>query len=130
MPIVIHGGIDGQLPISKRASKLGSEKRVWQQTAEQLSNFDIGDGEKIPLLDEVLALCENFPRALINIELKGPKTETLALQYNFDMAARKVIGLIKKRGLGMRTMISSFRIRMIDSLIKEAGPPEKRKFLI
>ena len=79
MPVVIHGGIDGLLPISKRASKLGSEKRVWQQTAEQLTNFDIGDGEKIPLLDEVLALCENFPRALINIELKGPKTETLAL---------------------------------------------------
>jgi len=74
-----------------------------------LAEVDIGEGEQIPLLDDVLALCKESSRLLINIELKGPKTPSDAKQYDFDMAATKVIELIDKHSLARRTMISSFR---------------------
>lgn len=64
---------------------------------EALRNLDAGNGEKIPLLSEVLDLCE--PLNLINIELKGggsaaaldayfrhvkPRTTTNLLVSSFD----------------------------------------------
>lgn len=45
---------------------------VMDKTFEQLRELDAGDGEKIPTLREVMALC--LGKVAINIELKGPDT--------------------------------------------------------
>ncbi len=51
---------------------------------EELRKLDAGDGEAIPLLEEVLeALPENVG---INIELKGPGTEGLVAALSYDRA--------------------------------------------
>ena len=123
VPVVIHGGIDGELTGH-------DDSKVWQQTAAELAKLDIGEGESIPRLDDVLALCKRYKRLLINIELKGPRTESDAAQYDFDQAARKVIALIDRHDVGKQTMISSFRRRIIDSVIRASSPPYKRNFVV
>lgn len=45
---------------------------VIEKTLDELKNLDAGDGEKIPLLSEVLDIINK--KAKINIELKGPNT--------------------------------------------------------
>ena len=45
---------------------------IYGHTAESLRGFDAGDGERIPLLDEIFNLIAG--RVGINIELKGPGT--------------------------------------------------------
>ena len=45
---------------------------VMEMTLETLRSLDAGEGEKIPTLQEVMALCQG--KVAINIELKGPGT--------------------------------------------------------
>ena len=125
VPVVIHGGLDGQLDYPGFESSY-----VWKESAKTLSKIDIGEGESIPKLEEVLALCQSHKRVLINIELKGPASEDQANQYDFDLAARKVVKLIDKYDVGSQTMISSFRSRIIKSILRESRPPYKRRFIV
>ena len=55
---------------------------------------------------------------LLNIELKGPLSEEWVPQYDYDMAAQKVIELIDRYQIADKTMISSFVRRIVDSVVR------------
>ncbi len=74
VPMVLHGGDDGEL------CKYGlPDERVFQWTQEELqTRIDIGEGERIPLLKDLIEACASRPHMLLNIELKGPLDEDWA----------------------------------------------------
>ena len=122
--MVLHGGDNGQL------NKYGlDEDHVFQWTQEQLqSQIDLGEGERIPTLEALIILCQNRPNMLMNIELKGPFDEEWVSQYDYNLAAQKVIDLIDKYNIAPKVMVSSFVPRIIDSVIAVSTP--ERKFII
>ena len=67
---------------------------------------------------------------LLNIEVKSPDSEEYASKYNHDLAAEKVIELVTKYEAGPKTIISSFKPRMLQSIIKASTPRPNRTFLI
>ncbi len=81
--------------------------RVRDYTLEELKQFDFGEGEKIPTLDEVLNTID--PNIIVNIEIKEP-----------DMV-KEVIEIIRRNNAQDRVLISSF-IQPILLLIKKQEP--------
>ncbi len=74
----------------------------------------------MPLLSELIELCQARPNMLLNIELKGPEDVEIAKSYDFDLAALKVVEMIDQYEIGYKTMISSFSARMLQSVIASA----------
>jgi glycerophosphoryl diester phosphodiesterase len=68
-----------------------------------LRRIDVGQGERIPLFDEVLAMLDGM---LINVELKSPPT--WAWRFADDGLVACVAELLRKYGLESRALISSF----------------------
>lgn len=64
--MVLHGGSDGQLSLYGMPTEF-----VQNWTFDELRTIDIGNGEQIPTLDEMLELFKETD-ILLNIELKGP----------------------------------------------------------
>ena len=61
--MVLHGGDDGQL------GQYGlPDDFVFDHSFESLRKLDIGEGETMPTLSEVLSLLKQAPNMLINIE--------------------------------------------------------------
>ena len=125
VPMVLHGGDDGQL------SKYGlGDERVFNWTSQDLqTRIDIGEGERMPTLEELLQLCQSSPSMILNIELKGPLNEPWISQYDYVLAAKKVVDLIAKYQIGCKTMISSFVPRIIDAVVAASSDPP-RSFII
>ena len=129
-PMVLHGGKDGDL------SKYGHAKEhVFHWTKKDLqSKIDLGGGERIPTLESVIEICKNSPDMLINIELKGPQaTSSWSANYNYDLAAQKIIELIDKHEIANKTMVSSFVPRIINTVVKYSEAPlagHPRRFVI
>jgi len=68
---------------------------VRDMALDQLKQFDFGEGEKIPTLEEVLQLAEKH-KIMLNIELKEYKI------------AKKTVELIDKYGMSDKVIVSSF----------------------
>ena len=66
---------------------------------------------------------------LLNIELKGPWDNDWESQYDFDLAAQKVVQLIEKYKIGYKTMVSSFLPRIHDGILR-ATQNTSREFVI
>ena len=49
----------------------------------------------MPMLSELIELCQTKPHMLLNIELKGPEDVEIAKSYDFDIAALKVVEMIE-----------------------------------
>lgn len=80
--------------------RLGKRQgRTRAQSLAALREIDLGGGERIPLLDDVL---EEIGPMLINIELKS--TSTLA----DDGLASAVADIVRHHGTGARALVSSF----------------------
>jgi len=62
--------------LSKNTNGSGS---ISESTIEEVQQWDAGNGEKVPTLDDVLKLLKPT-NIRIHIELKGPNTELLALE--------------------------------------------------
>ena len=62
----------------------------------------------MPTLHELLTLTQQAPEMLINIELKGPKSESYKPRYDFDKACEIVAEYIDRFKIAHRTIVSSF----------------------
>jgi glycerophosphoryl diester phosphodiesterase len=62
---------------------------VWQQTLDHLRSLDAGQGERVPLLDEVFDLAG--PAVGINVELKWAGTAALTAAFLDDRLARGLV---------------------------------------
>jgi glycerophosphoryl diester phosphodiesterase len=80
VPMILHGGSDGQLELYGL-----HDERVFDWTSDKLKTLDIGEGEVMPTLEELLHLVKGT-RMLINIELKGPLTDEIKSLYDYDLA--------------------------------------------
>ncbi|NWF94647.1 MAG: glycerophosphodiester phosphodiesterase [Candidatus Thorarchaeota archaeon] len=72
----------------------GVEVQVAETDYAELSKYDIGSGERVPLLSQVLDLCTGARG--VNVELKVPGVEI------------EVAELLRERGLVKRSIVSSF----------------------
>ena len=89
---VIHGKDNGEISSSTNGNGI-----VYNLTYSELLNFDAGNGEKIPLLNNVLELCKD--RIFVNIEIKPQPSEEVVYE---------VTNLIKKMNYFNNCAISSF----------------------
>jgi glycerophosphoryl diester phosphodiesterase len=73
--VVCHDD-DLNLHVTKRAGKdLG---KISEQSFAEIRNYDIGDGLRIPLLDDILHLVQKYD-AVLNIEIKAPRIGKLVV---------------------------------------------------
>lgn len=92
----------------------GSEAAVREMSLATLRSFDVGRGERVPLLSEVFE--ELGPQALVNVELKSPESPRLAEQVKLlrdDGLAEAVAEVLRQAGRLSRagretTLVSSF----------------------
>ncbi len=77
----------------------GLERRVDDLDYEELKKIDVGNGQRVPLFEEVLQLCQN--KVLYDIELKAEAVKNLGLE-------REVFDLLAKTGLQKQALVSSF----------------------
>ena len=66
---------------------------VFDYTFEQLQAFDVGMGERIPSLQQVIELINK--RMYINIEIKTPYKEEMKKNYNYKACIDKVNRVIR-----------------------------------
>lgn len=118
MLMILHGGSDGQLELYGL-----HDQRVFDWTCEELRKLDIGDGEVMPTLEELLILVQGT-NMLINIELKGPLTDDIKVLYNYNLACKTAHDLVVKYGMSKNVMFSSFCPEIVEGLLKvrEAEP--------
>eukprot|EP01022_Parablepharisma_sp_SALTPOND_P003518 TRINITY_DN1142_c0_g1_i1.p1 TRINITY_DN1142_c0_g1~~TRINITY_DN1142_c0_g1_i1.p1 ORF type:complete len:678 (-),score=111.44 TRINITY_DN1142_c0_g1_i1:113-2146(-) len=90
--VVIHGKDDGDI-----SATTNGHGKVTELTLAELQKFDAGEGEKVPLLEEVLNLCKG--KAFVNIEIKPLQDAEIV---------GKVIEMIEKMSLFEGCCVSSF----------------------
>jgi len=99
--VVAHGGDDGNL------KDYGfPEEFIYDWTYEKLLTLDAGEGQKIPSLEQVFALFQG--KVFVNVEMKGPRTESLKPRYSCEKAANLVYELVEKYNYHGRFLVSSF----------------------
>jgi glycerophosphoryl diester phosphodiesterase len=109
--MVLHGDADGQLGLYGKP-----DAHVYDWTCEELKTLiKLPNGEEMPTLSEFLDIYKDSS-ALINIELKGPKTEELRKHYDFKAAAEIVHKIVLEYGLQQRVMVSSFHPMVMDCM--------------
>lgn len=115
VPMILHGGSDGQLELYGL-----HEDRVFDWTYDQLRKIDIGDGEIMPTLEELLTLVQGT-QMLINIELKGPLHDDIKPLYDYDLACQLTHNLVVKYRASENVMFSSFCPEIVHGLLKVRG---------
>ena len=104
--VVVHdddlGRVIGQQP--------GSGPAVRDLPLSELRAYDLGAGQRLPMLEEVLE--ELGPHALINIELKSPDVKTVQAHARLvknDGLAKSVAQILRRAGRPSgTTLVSSF----------------------
>ena len=122
VPMVLHGGNDGQLAKYGHADQL-----IFEWTAAELQTLDIGGGETIPKFEELLNLIHEAPQMLINVEMKAPLSEEMQKHYNYEAASQIVNEAITRHGIEDRTIISTFDKKMAN--LMETAPNRKFKVI-
>ena len=100
VPVVIHDNT-----IDRTSDHTGPTR---EYTLDELKSFDFGGrfdarfkGERIPTLDEVLALAARSERLLLNVEIKDMTHEavdkTIAALWRFELCERSVIACFDAR---------------------------------
>ena len=89
IPMITHGGDNGQF------DKYGlPQDFVYEWSCADLkAKLDMGDGEKMPTLPELLDLTAKT-EMFMNIELKGPMDEEYMKKYDFVKASQIIIDLV------------------------------------
>ena len=107
--MIMHGGDDGQLDHYGFPNDY-----VFDWTCAELqSRLDIGEGERMPTLDELIEVCQGAPEVLLNIELKAPCNAVIANRYDHFLAAQIVCNAIARNHIARKTMVSSFDQKVI-----------------
>lgn len=91
----------------------GKEVPVSRLTLAELQQIDLGGGQRIPTLEQALAV--TAPELTVNVEIKAESPRTRGLE-------RKVVAAVRAAGAGKRVSISSFNpisIRRVQRLAPE-----------
>lgn len=103
----------------------GFRKHIWETNFNELSDLEAGSwfdeqfrGEKIPTLEEAIAVCRD--KIILNIELKSNGYE--------EKLAERVVEIVKSERFEKSAVITSFELSLIDTVKKIA--PEIKTGLI
>jgi glycerophosphoryl diester phosphodiesterase len=121
--IDLHRTRDGAVVIAHDESLvgLGGRGEIAQATRDEVRALDAGDGERVPLLDEVL---DRFgARIPFNLELKCPP------EGPYPGLERLALEAVTARGLLPRTLFSSFSDRVLATL-RELAPQARLGVLV
>ena len=99
--VVAHGGDDGNLKDYGHPLEY-----IYDWTYEALQALDASEGNKIPTLEEVFKLFGG--KVFVNVEMKGPRTDSLKPRYSCELAANLVYELVEKYNYHGRFLVSSF----------------------
>ncbi len=98
--IDLHKTQDDHIVIA-HDSELPGLGEIADHTLDELRSLDVGEGEKIPILDEVL---DGFAsRIPFNLEIKW------GAAGDYDRLEEQTLEALRKRGLGTDILFSSFR---------------------
>lgn len=86
MPVILHGGDEGEL--NHHFKGLKETIYIFNMTFEEISKYDMGEGEKVPTLEELLRLVSK--KMYINLEVKAPKDPKVRIHYNYKGSITKV----------------------------------------
>lgn len=92
--------------------------------------IDLGDGEVVPTLEDVIKLFEFSPKILLNIEIKGPMTRKWAEMYDSEAAASALLISVNQNRIGPKTIISSFSPDILKKILWFAPRKEQREYSI
>ena len=104
----VQESLDGEVLVVHDSDLMkigGSPMKIWEHTAAELRTVDIGKGERIPTLAEVLAACKGKIRVMVElksyghaqnleervaqiVEAAGMQSETEYMSLNHDMFRR------------------------------------------
>ena len=117
VPVVLHGGQNGELDAFNRPKDF-----VWKMNLAQLQKLNLGDGEKITTLEEVLMLALDASRMLINIEIKTPADPKHYADYEPAQwqLCKQVRDLLDMLQIQERTIVSSFHPGPTAAMLKLA----------
>lgn len=101
----MHGGPNGELTDFNRPKDF-----IWKMTHQQLLKLNLGEGEKVTTLEEVLMLTLDASKMLINIEIKSPADPSHYAAYEMAQLdlCKQVRNLIDMLQINERTIVSSF----------------------
>ena len=109
--VVAHGGDDGNL------KDYGfPEEFIYDWTYDKLLTLDAGEGQKIPTLEQVFALFQG--KVFVNVEMKGPRTDSLKPRYSCELAANLVYQLVEKYNYHGKFLVSSFNSDILTEVEK------------
>ena len=118
--IDLHKTKDGRIAITHDAELPGLGE-IASHTLEELQSLDMGEGEKIPALDEVL---DGFAsRIPFNLELKW------GTGGDYDGLEEQALEALRKRGLGDDILFSCFR-RSVLARLRDLDPTARLALLI
>lgn len=106
VPVVLHGGVDGQVEEYTQENKC-----IFEYNFIEIQSFDVGEGERVPTLDQVFELVKR--QIFINIEIKTPYTEIIRKKYDYKSSLNKVYSMIRHYGMQRTCCISSFDRELI-----------------
>jgi len=108
--IDVQESIDGQIMVVHDSDLMkagGSPMKIWEHTAAELRSVDLGKGERVPLLSEVLQLCKGTPTGVL-IELK-------TYGHNQQLEQR-VIDLVEAEGMVSACAFMSLDKTMVETM--------------
>lgn len=121
--IDLHRTRDGAIVIThdEDLSGLGGRGEIAEATAEEVRALDAGEGERVPLLAEVL---DRFgPRIPFNLEIKQARAGP------YPGLECEVLAAVEQRGLLAATLFSSFSDRVLETL-RETAPAARIGVLV
>lgn len=105
------------VPIVHHGNDILTVEMIRNMTAKELVQIDIGEGERIPTLEEFIQLFEPYPHILLNFDLKIDDREYYA-EY-----ATAVLDLIDEYDIALKTVVESFNHKLLRAVI-DASPSD------
>ena len=100
------------------SQQLVGDRFIYQIDTEELSNVKLKDGQALPRLDDAFELVSHYPNSIINLELKGPNTNDVAIA-----AVEKAIE--KKQIVAEQIIFSGFNLPGLRDLRNKVGTKYK-----
>ena len=108
---ILHGGDNGEL---NHHFNLPQVEYIFDKTLDELRQYDMGEGEKVPTLLEVINLVNKS--LMINIEVKAPHDPHIKKHYDYKKAITMVHETIVKSSLENHCCVSSFDSDVLEQL--------------
>lgn len=100
--------------LDSKSQEILNDRFIFELSDDEAFQLYLKDGQKLPMLDDLLNLMPNYPGRTLNLELKGPDTAKAALKAVKTAIAKKLV-------TEDQVVFSSFNLPELAALRKEVG---------